>query len=184
MTRSRGGPQERPGAAEKVKAYLGLGGNLGDREAYLQQAVRLLGEQERVRVLRLSPIYETEPWGYTDQAAFLNQVAEVETELSPQALLAATQAVERALGRERLLRWGPRTMDVDILLYGDRRIDEPDLTVPHPRLTQRAFVLVPLTDLAPDLQLPNRGGLTVREALSRLSDADKNGVRRWESKHP
>ena len=159
-----------------VRAYLSLGGNLGDREVLLREAVRVLAEQMRVR--RLSPVYETDPWGYTDQAPFLNLVAEVETDLPPANLLLAAQATEQALGRERVLRWGPRTVDVDILLYGDRQLDRPELTVPHPRLGERAFVLVPLADLAPDLIIPGHG-LTVREALARLPAAAKAGVRCW-----
>ena len=154
-----------------ARVYLGLGSNLGDREAYLGEAVHHLGE--RLEVRRVSPVYETDPWGYTDQDAFLNQVVEADTGLAPPELLAFVQQVELALGRERLVRWGPRTVDIDILLYDDLRLDGLELTIPHARLMERAFVLAPLADLAPDLTLPGHG-LTVAAALQRVGRA---GVR-------
>ena len=142
-----------------VTAYLGLGSNLGCREDNLRQAIAALREQPGMGVKRLSAVYETEPWGRTDQPRFLNMVAEVETVLSPEQLLAAAQAIEAALGRERTARWAPRVLDIDILLYGDERIATEALTIPHPLLAERQFALVPLAELVPDARLP--GGRTV-----------------------
>jgi 2-amino-4-hydroxy-6-hydroxymethyldihydropteridine diphosphokinase len=142
-------------------AYVGLGSNLGDREATIRRASELIG------AVRLSPIVETEPWGYADQPRFLNAAAEVETTLEPRQFLVHLLDVERRLGRERVgPRWGPRTIDLDLLLFGDERISEPGLEVPHPRLTQRAFVLEPLAALVPELKIPGNG--TVSEALAAL----------------
>jgi 2-amino-4-hydroxy-6-hydroxymethyldihydropteridine diphosphokinase len=144
-----------------VIAYIGLGANLGDREAAIHVAAELIG------VNRLSSIIETEPWGYEDQPRFLNAVAELDTEMPPRLLLELLLEVERQLGRERSgPRYGPRTIDLDLLLYGDERIDEPGLEIPHPRLHERRFVLEPLAELAPDLVIPGWG--TVREALAGL----------------
>lgn len=156
--------------------YLGLGSNLGDRATLLRQALDSLARD--LRILRLSSVYETDPWGNTDQGPFLNLVAEVETSLPPERVLAAAQRVEQELGRRRLVHWGPRTMDVDVLLFGDQTLETPDLIVPHPRLTDRAFVLVPLADLAPDLVLPH-DGRTVRSALEALPEAERRGVHPW-----
>jgi 2-amino-4-hydroxy-6-hydroxymethyldihydropteridine diphosphokinase len=142
-------------------AYVGLGANLGDREASIRRAAELIG------AARLSPIIETEPWGYADQPRFLNAVAEVDTALAPTELLRLLLDVERTLGRERNgPRYGPRTIDLDLLLYGDVRLDDPGLQVPHPRLHERLFVLEPLAELAPDLEIPGVG--TVRETLAEL----------------
>jgi 2-amino-4-hydroxy-6-hydroxymethyldihydropteridine diphosphokinase len=142
-----------------TRAYVGLGANLGDREATIRRAATLL------RASRLSPILETEPWGYADQPKFLNAVAEVETELSPRELLDRLLEIERELGRVRNgPRYGPRTIDLDLLLYGDEVIDEPGLTVPHPRLAERLFVLEPLAALDARLLVPGHGFL---EALIR-----------------
>jgi 2-amino-4-hydroxy-6-hydroxymethyldihydropteridine diphosphokinase len=133
-------------------AYVGLGANLGEREAAIRQASAMIG------ALRLSSIRETEPWGMTDQPRFLNAVAEADTELPPRALLERLLEVERELGRVRDgARWGPRTIDLDLLVYGSETIDEGGLTVPHPRLHERLFVLEPLAELAPDLDVPGRG---------------------------
>jgi 2-amino-4-hydroxy-6-hydroxymethyldihydropteridine diphosphokinase len=132
--------------------YVGLGANLGDREATIRTAAELIGAR------RLSTIRETEPWGYADQPAFLNAVAEVSTELEPRPFLDRLLAIERQLGRERTgPRWGPRTIDLDLLAFGARSVDEPGLTVPHPRLHERMFVLEPLAELAPELELPGLG---------------------------
>jgi 2-amino-4-hydroxy-6-hydroxymethyldihydropteridine diphosphokinase len=134
-------------------AFLGIGSNLGDRLANLQRAVDLLAATEGVRVLRSSRVYETEPVG-PPQPDFLNIVVEVETSLDPHGLLAAAATVEQTLHRVREARWGPRTIDVDILTFDERTIDEPDLTVPHPRMHERAFVLVPLLELSATPMLP------------------------------
>ena len=142
-------------------AYVGLGANLGDRGAAIARAAALIGAR------RLSSIRETEPWGYADQPRFLNAVAEVVTPLEPRPFLARLLEVERELGRAREgPRWGPRTIDLDLLLYGDRRLDEPGLTVPHPRLHERLFVLEPLAELAPSLEIPGNG--TVQALLAGL----------------
>lgn len=134
-------------------AYLGLGSNLGDRLGHLRRAVALL-EARGVRVLRSSRVYETDPMGGPSQPDYLNAVVEVETDGAARDLLEACLSVEEALGRERDERWGPRNIDVDLLTFADETIDEPDLTVPHPRMHQRAFVLVPLLELDPDPRLP------------------------------
>ena len=142
-------------------AYVGLGSNLGDREALIRRAADLIGAR------RLSSLLETEPWGYADQPRFLNAAAEVDTPLTARQLLVHLLDVERRLGRERIgPRWGPRCIDLDILLYGDETIDEPGLVVPHPRLTEREFALRPLAELVPSLKIPGNG--TVQEALSGL----------------
>jgi BirA family transcriptional regulator, biotin operon repressor / biotin---[acetyl-CoA-carboxylase] ligase len=164
--------------AGTVRAFLGLGSNLGDRAGRLRETVRRLQSSD-VEVAAQSPIYETAPWGRTGQPTFLNQVLAVDTPLAPRALLARCRSVENALGRVREghgRRWGPRAIDVDILLYGNALVREPDLTVPHPELARRAFVLVPLADLAPDLRVP--GGATVAELLAALPDRDT--VWRWD----
>jgi 2-amino-4-hydroxy-6-hydroxymethyldihydropteridine diphosphokinase len=145
-------------------AYVGLGANLGDRERKIRQAAELL------EAVRLSTIRETEPWGLADQPRFLNAVAELRTELTPHALLDRLLDVERELGRVREgPRWGPRAIDLDLLLYGDRKIDEPGFTVPHPLLHERLFVLEPLAELAPDVVVPGRG--RVAELFSKLQSA-------------
>lgn len=136
------------------EAYLSLGSNLGDRKAQLQEAVRLLRANPAISNMKISSIYETAPVGYLDQGAFLNLAARLETDLSPLELLAACQEVERNLQRERLVRWGPRTVDLDILLYGQEQLATDELTIPHPRMYERAFVLVPLRDLLPSLVMP------------------------------
>ena len=132
------------------RAYLGIGSNLGDRRAHLQGAVDELAGVEGLRVVAVSPVYETVPVGGPPQPDFLNAVVAVDTELTARALLELAQRIEAAAERVRTVRWGPRTLDVDVLLVGDERIDEPDLEVPHPRMTERAFVVVPLADLAPE----------------------------------
>ena len=140
---------------EPVRAYVGLGANLGDREAAILEAADHLG------AARLSTIRETEPWGYADQPPFLNAVAEVDTDLSPRALLDRLLEIERSLGRLRLgPRWGPRTIDLDLLLYGDEVVEEPGLVVPHPRLHERLFVLEPLNELDPALKIPGKGAVS------------------------
>ena len=145
-------------------AYVGLGSNVGDREALIRRAADLIA------AVRLSTIRETEPWGYEDQPAFLNAVAEVETELSPRLFLRRLLDVEAGLGRDRSgPRWGPRTIDLDLLLYGGLAVDEPGLIVPHPRLTERLFVLEPLAELAPAQKIPGNG--TVSEALAGIQSA-------------
>jgi 2-amino-4-hydroxy-6-hydroxymethyldihydropteridine diphosphokinase len=136
------------------RAFLGLGSNLGDRPANLQAAVDRLGEREGIRVVRSSRVYETDPVGGPPQPAYLNAVIEIETELDPRELLTACLDVERDLGRVRSERWGPRTIDIDVLTFDRLTVDEPDLTVPHPRMHERGFVLAPLAELDADPMLP------------------------------
>lgn len=143
-----------------VTAYLGLGGNIGNSRYYLQEAVALLADYPAIQVERISPYLETEPVGYLEQANFLNGVVQIATSLSPQELLAAAQSIENKLGRVRTVRWGPRTIDIDILLYGELVLETPALTLPHPRMLERAFVLQPLALIAPELRIPGCG-LTV-----------------------
>ncbi|MCG0239189.1 MAG: 2-amino-4-hydroxy-6-hydroxymethyldihydropteridine diphosphokinase [Firmicutes bacterium] len=153
--------------AAPVIAYLGLGSNLGDRLANLVAGVRLLSGAADIALVAVSSVYETAPWGLTDQPAFLNAVCAVRTALPPEALLRRCLEVEKALGRVRTVRWGPRTLDIDLLLYGDLTLQEPHLTLPHPRLTERAFVVIPLLEIAPDLTLPGGQPLAAfREAVA------------------
>lgn len=155
--------------------YLSLGSNLGDREANLHAALSLLSPT------RVSPIYETEPVDYTNQPWFLNLVAEVETDLFPRQALAWTQRIERELGRVRTVPKGPRTIDIDILLFGSVVMRTSELEIPHPRLAERRFVLQPLADLAPDLKHPVTGH-TVRQMLASLPD--RVVVRPWKKSTP
>jgi len=149
--------------------YLALGSNIGDRLANLLTAAAALPPEVVVR--RASTVYETAPWGVLDQPDFLNQVLEVETQLTPVELLAHIKQVEAMLGRAQTVRYGPRRIDLDILFYEDQVIDVQGLVVPHPRLHERTFVLVPLADLAPDFRHPQIGK-TVREMLAELDAAD------------
>jgi 2-amino-4-hydroxy-6-hydroxymethyldihydropteridine diphosphokinase len=146
-----------------TRAYVGVGANLGDREATIRAALDALPG-----VVAVSTLRETDPVGVVDQPLFLNGAVALETTLAPRALLETLLAVERELGRERGERWGPRTIDLDLLLYGDETIDEPGLTVPHPRLHERPFALEPLLDLDPELAIPGRG--RVIDVLERLSE--------------
>jgi 2-amino-4-hydroxy-6-hydroxymethyldihydropteridine diphosphokinase len=141
----------------RVIGFLGFGTNLGDRKKNLAQAVNTLNDRPDLAVLRTSGIYETTPWGLTDQPDFLNMVAEIATSISPGELLERVKKLEQDMGREDGPRFGPRLIDVDILLLEDQVVDEPDLQVPHISLHERAFVLVPLAELAPDLVHPLLG---------------------------
>jgi 2-amino-4-hydroxy-6-hydroxymethyldihydropteridine diphosphokinase len=150
-----------------ARAYVGLGANLGDREATIRRAVELLGEQDGIEVLAVSTLRETDPVGVEDQPRFLNGAAAIETTLGPGELLGVLLGVERVLGRVRDgVRFGPRTIDLDLLLYGDETLDDPGLTVPHPRLHERRFALEPLAELAPGLVIPGHG--RVLDLLARL----------------
>jgi 2-amino-4-hydroxy-6-hydroxymethyldihydropteridine diphosphokinase len=140
-----------------VRAYVGLGSNLGEREATLREALTRLSELDGVAVVAVSSFRETDPVGNADQPRFVNAAAELETSLGPRELLDRLLEVERSLGRDRSReeRWGPRTVDLDLLLYGDETVGEPGLEVPHPRLAERTFVLEPLVELDPGLRLPD-----------------------------
>lgn len=155
---------------------MALGSNVGDRLNYLRRAVSALaGETTRVRVAALSSVYETKPVGLFSQPDFLNAVIAVDTNLPPEELLDVTQAIERTNGRCREVRWGPRTLDIDILLYGCSVYESKRLTVPHPRLKERAFVLLPLAELAPQLTVPGTKA-TVSELVQHVEG--KEGVKR------
>ena len=160
---------------------MGLGSNLGDRDAHLAFGLRSLAGLRGVGVAAASPVYQTRPVG-PPQADYLNAVLELRTTLSARQLLRSLLAIERKAGRSRprdaFGRCGPRTLDLDLLLYADQQIHEPDLEVPHPRLHERAFVLVPLCDLAPELQHPRLGD-SIQALRARLSDLDRAGVRPW-----
>jgi 2-amino-4-hydroxy-6-hydroxymethyldihydropteridine diphosphokinase len=157
-----------------AEALLALGGNVGDVRATLDRAVAMLCEGGGVRLLARSSDYRTPPWGVTDQPAFVNACLRIETSLAPRALLARAQTVERELGRDRgkEQRWGPRTIDIDLIAYDDVRCEEPDLALPHPRALERAFVMVPLADIAPDWIID---GIAVTAAVARL---DAGGIER------
>jgi 2-amino-4-hydroxy-6-hydroxymethyldihydropteridine diphosphokinase len=144
-----------------ARAFVGLGSNLGDPEKLIRSALELLGAEEGIEVVAVSTLRETDPVGHEDQPRFLNGAAELATELSPQELLERLLAIERRLGRVRGEgpRFGPRTIDLDLLLYGDETVQEPGLTVPHPRLHKRRFALEPLAELDPTLEIPGRGSV-------------------------
>jgi 2-amino-4-hydroxy-6-hydroxymethyldihydropteridine diphosphokinase len=152
-------------------AFLGLGSNIGDRRSYLQSAAARIAAACG-RVLRVSGLYDTEPWGSTRQRTFLNQVMEICTHHTPRELLHHCQQIESALMRRRIMRWGPRTIDIDILLFGDMRIRETGLTIPHPELSARRFVLVPLAELIPERIVPG-SGRSVRDLLEHCQDTGR-----------
>lgn len=141
--------------------YLGLGSNMGDRMGYLRKAVRSLKETEDIRFVTVSPVYESESLGVVEQPPFLNAVVCIETFHSPEDLMLLTQAIERSLGRNGKGTGGPRTMDIDLLFYDDLIMNTPELTIPHPRIADRAFVLLPLSDIAPSFQHPVLGKTVV-----------------------
>lgn len=153
--------------------YLSLGSNMGDRKDYLNRALRALNDLEQTQVSQVSSFYETAAWGKTDQEDFLNICCQLETNLKPQDLLCHCQKIEKELDRVRHEHWGPRTIDIDILLYGQEIIDDNNLKVPHPYMTERAFVLVPLLEIAPQLRLPDGEALQKKLALVDASDVIK-----------
>ena len=159
--------------AASVRALVGLGSNVGDRRASLARAVALLRGAAHVEVTALSALYETPPWGYTAQAPFLNAVVAVDTTLGPRQLLVALKSFEARIGRRRTFRWGPRVIDLDILTYDDLTLDRHGLSLPHPAIPDRAFVLVPLADIDPSYRAPDGRGLP--ELLQAL---DLGGIRR------
>ncbi|MBY0611367.1 MAG: 2-amino-4-hydroxy-6-hydroxymethyldihydropteridine diphosphokinase [Beijerinckiaceae bacterium] len=151
---------------DATRAYLGLGSNIGDRLSHLKTGIDAIGALPGTSIKAVSPVYETAPWGVTDQPRFLNLCLALETRLGARTLLDAILAIERANGRSRDLRWGPRTLDIDILVFGDEEINEEGLTVPHPHLMDRMFVLTPLCDIAPDLVVR---GHRIADALAELA---------------
>jgi len=163
-----------------MKAYIGLGSNLGDREANLRQALEHLAQTPETAVVRASSLYDTEPVGVEDQPHFLNAVAQLETQLAPRQLLWNLMLIERRLGRVRSQRWGPRTLDLDLLMVDDLVLDEEDLELPHPEMTKRSFVLVPMVELEPLLVHPVTGE-TMLALLQRLGARPlvKHGSRLW-----
>jgi 2-amino-4-hydroxy-6-hydroxymethyldihydropteridine diphosphokinase len=157
-----------------IEVLVALGSNKGDSRGTLNRAIALFCEEHDVRLLRRSSDYRTPPWGVTDQPAFINACLLIATALSPHMLLERAQRVEQELGRDRSRerRWGPRPIDIDLLAYDDVAVDEPGLKLPHPHLFERAFVLVPLVEIAPDWVI---GGTNVRDALTRI---DRSGIER------
>ena len=151
-----------------AEALVAFGGNLGNVRDTIDQAIARLCDGKAIRLLARSSDYETPPWGVTDQPAFVNCVISVDTALTPQELLKRAQIIEVALGRDRAkeTRWGPRTIDIDLLTYADIQLDTPELTLPHPRLFERAFMLLPLADLGPDRMISGR---RVKDALARVN---------------
>ena len=151
------------------QVYVGLGSNLADPRAQVERASRALAALPQTRLVQRSRLYRSAPWGRADQPEFVNAVVALQTELTPREMLEALLKIERAAGRARdATRWGPRVLDLDILLFGDRLIDEPGLHVPHPHLHERAFVLLPLAEIAPDLIVPGHGRV---DDLARRIDA-------------
>ncbi len=161
----------------RARAFLGLGGNIGDPVKAMAAALQLLDADVASEVAAVSSVYRTPPWGKTDQPDFLNASAEIATSRAPRDLLALCLDAERALKRVRAERWGPRVIDIDILVFGESRIDEPGLQIPHPRMAERAFVLVPLAEIAPDLPIE---GLT---AGKRAAEIDRTGITRVDAEH-
>ncbi len=161
-------------------AYLSIGSNIGNRLETFQRALQLLDKNNEIRLEELSSIYETDPVGYTNQACFLNAVIKISTSLNPEELLQVCLFIESQLGRKREIRWGPRTLDLDILLYNQENIETESLIVPHPRMQERAFVIIPLMELDSGIKLPN-----VNAALDDILNQipDKEGVRLWKQKN-
>jgi 2-amino-4-hydroxy-6-hydroxymethyldihydropteridine diphosphokinase len=157
-------------------AYISLGSNMGDRKTYLEEAVDILSSHGDIEITSVSSIYETDPVGYTEQGKFLNMVVEISTDLNPEVLLHQCLQIEEDLGRKRQFKWGPRIIDLDILLYNDENIESEILQIPHPRMQERAFVLIPLLEIAPSLMHPKFKA----PFIDILDDIpDKEGVRLW-----
>ncbi|MFC3882094.1 2-amino-4-hydroxy-6-hydroxymethyldihydropteridine diphosphokinase [Bacillus songklensis] len=161
-------------------AFIALGSNLGDRFQYLKGAILELGKNPSIEVVDVSSVYETDPVGYEDQSAFLNMVVKIRTSLSAISLLHLLQEIEKKNGRKREIRWGPRTLDLDILLYNQQNIEAEHLKIPHPRMTERAFVMIPLVEVDRHVSIPNQAHsvLTIIDSLQ-----DKEGVRIWKRKN-
>ncbi|RDY29441.1 2-amino-4-hydroxy-6-hydroxymethyldihydropteridine diphosphokinase [Romboutsia weinsteinii] len=158
------------------KAYLGIGTNMGDRLNNLKCACEILNDNDSITISKKSKLYETKAWGYTEQDDFLNMCVEIETTISPEELLMVCQEVEQKLHRERVIRWGPRTIDVDILFFNDIKLKCEDLEIPHPRIQDRAFVLIPLMDLDENLSIENK---SIRLYLENLTNKEKSEVKEF-----
>jgi 2-amino-4-hydroxy-6-hydroxymethyldihydropteridine diphosphokinase len=158
-----------------IEIGLGLGSNIGDARGNIREALRLLRASDVIEITKISSIYRTAPWGYKDQAPFANACALARTELAPEPLLKAVKAIEAEMGRTKTVRWGPRLIDIDILFYGTQSLVSDNLVLPHKELFNRAFVLVPLAEIAPHLVL---GGRPVAEAASTIAHDD---IEKWES---
>jgi 2-amino-4-hydroxy-6-hydroxymethyldihydropteridine diphosphokinase len=165
---------DRGAATALTEIGVGLGSNIGDKPANILRALALLEERKVLTVTAVSPIYKTAPWGFLQQDAFANACALARTNLDPARLLAAVKAVETDMGRTETVRWGPRLIDIDILFYGDHELETPDLSLPHREIFNRAFVLVPLAEIAPELHL---GGRSVAEAATH---ANLDEISMWE----
>ena len=157
---------------KEIKAYLGLGSNVGDRMVYLREAVEKLSGTEQIEIEKISPVYQTEPVGYVAQEDFYNMVVGIATDLSPMHLLEVCRKIEREMGRSESVHKGPRTIDIDILLYGDSFVNEYRLQIPHPRLLDREFALRPLYDIAPESRVETVG-VSIREALEKVTGAKR-----------
>lgn len=160
------------------RAFIALGTNIEPRKMYLDQALSTLGAETNIKVIKKSSIYETEPVGYLDQESFLNMVIEIETTLSAFDLLDYCQYIEKQLGRERDIRFGPRTIDLDILVYNQELYDTERLTIPHPRMHERAFVLIPFNEIAPEM-IVSKFDKRIDHLTANLSKSDKSGVLKW-----
>lgn len=158
-------------------AYIALGSNIGDRYYFLKSAIDKLNDHSQIKVVNISSVYETDPVGYTEQDAFLNMVVSVMTGLQPHELLAECMRIELELGRKREKVWGPRTLDLDILLYNQENIETESLIIPHPRMKERAFVLVPLLEIASNLLSSWESNINIKELQ------EKEGVRLWKRKN-
>ena len=156
-----------------VKAFLSLGSNMGDRLEYLSKAIDKIAEIQGCNILNKSRVYETEPWGYENQEAFLNLCISIETSLSPYELLESLQAIELELDRVRKIHWGPRTIDIDILLFDDIICEDDKLTIPHPRMSERAFVLIPLYDIEKNLIID---GIKLEDLINKI---DTRGIKEY-----
>jgi 2-amino-4-hydroxy-6-hydroxymethyldihydropteridine diphosphokinase len=169
MSRAGSIPTTERQCSSAFDATLGLGSNVGDSVRNIEEAIERLTADGAVRLVAQSRFYRTAPWGVTEQDWFVNVCVTIKTDVSARELLVRCQAVENAMARVRTRRWGPRNIDVDILTFRNRKIDEPDLVVPHPRIAERAFVLVPLKEVAPNLTI---GGMSIDQMLSKLDASD------------
>lgn len=162
------------GEIEMNRVYLGLGTNMGDRQAYLKEACKILNKHEKINILKISKTYETKAWGYKEQDDFLNICVQLDTELEPMQLLEVCQKIEEELNRIRTIRWGPRTIDIDILFFNNIISKDEKLILPHPRIKERAFVIIPLMDLNSNLFIEDK---SIAYYFSKLSEEETNEVK-------